>query len=74
MPEARADRSVWTGRRWLAALVKLLAGLLVPVGLYYLLRAVGVSVYLSLLASAITSAVPSVVSLIRDRRPDGLSI
>jgi hypothetical protein len=73
MPETSADRSVWTGRRWLAALVKLLAGLLLPVGLYYLLRAVGVSVYLSLLASAITSAIPSVVSLIRDRRPDGLS-
>jgi hypothetical protein len=32
-----------------------------------------VSVYLSLLTSAVTSAVPALVGLIRDRRPDGLS-
>jgi hypothetical protein len=73
MSELGGGRSASAGRRGLTALGKLLAGLLIPLGLYYVLRAVGVSVYLSLLASAITSAVPAVVSLIRNRRLDGLS-
>jgi hypothetical protein len=73
MSELRESRSASAGHRWLITLGKLVAGLLIPIGLYYLLRAVGVSVYLSLLASAIASAVPAVGSLIRDRRPDGLS-
>lgn len=73
MSDPTLTRRGSAGRRWLIALGKLVAGLLIPLGLYYVLRAVDVSVYLSLLASAITSAVPAVVSLIRDRRLDGLS-
>ena len=73
MSELSVSRSASAGHRWLITLGKLVAGLLIPTGLYYLLRAVGVSVYLSLLASAIASAVPAVASLIRNRRPDGLS-
>lgn len=62
-----------TRRWWLVAAGKLALGLLVPLGLYYGLRALGVSVYLALLASAVVSAVPAVVSMVRQRRPDGLS-
>jgi hypothetical protein len=50
MSELRESRSASAGHRWLITLGKLVAGLLIPIGLYYLLRAVGVSVYLSLLA------------------------
>ena len=73
MSELSGSRPASAGRRWLITLGKLVTGLLIPTGLYYLLRAAGASVYLSLLASAIASAVPAVASLIRDRRPDGLS-
>lgn len=62
-----------TRRWWLAAAAKLVFGLLVPLGLYYGLRALGVSVYLALLASAVVSAVPAAVSMVRERRVDGLS-
>lgn len=60
-------------RPWLVAAGKLLLGLLVPLGLYYGLRALGVSVYLALLASAVVSAAPAVVAMVRHRRFDGLS-
>jgi hypothetical protein len=74
MSELSSGRpSVTAGRKWLIALGKLLAGLLIPIGLYYVLRVAGVGIYLSLLASALVSAAPAVVSLIRQRRPDGLS-
>ncbi len=44
-----------------------------PTAAYYLLRAAGVGVYLSLVASAVVSAVPGLVTLARERRVDGLS-
>ncbi|MET0865447.1 MAG: VC0807 family protein [Nakamurella sp.] len=49
------------------------AGLLLPLGAYYCLRAADVSIYLSLLASALLSAVPTLVGFIRHRRINGLS-
>lgn len=48
-------------------------GLAIPTALYYLLRAMGTSVYLALVVSTLLSAVPALYSLIRDRRVDGLS-
>ena len=69
MSEGNRTRPASAWPRRLVVPGKLLLGLLVPTGLYYLLRAGGVSVYLSLLAAA----VPAVVSLVRERRPDGLS-
>jgi hypothetical protein len=44
-----------------------------PVALYYGLRLGGVSVYLSLLAGALVSAVSALVPLARNRRLDGVS-
>jgi hypothetical protein len=73
MREASGTRWPSALHRRLVVLGRLLVGLLVPMGLYYLLRVGGVSVYLSLLASAVASAVPAGISLIRGRRPDGLS-
>lgn len=65
-----------TGRRTrllvLAARVAL--GLLLPTALYYALRLAGVSVYLALVISTLTSALPSVVALLRHRRVDPLSL
>lgn len=49
------------------------AGLAVPVVVYYLLRALGVGVYLSLLAGTLFSAVPSVIGVVRRRSTGGLS-
>jgi hypothetical protein len=48
-------------------------GLAVPTILYYLLRAAGVGIYVSLIASTLLSALPSLFSLVRHRRVDGLS-
>jgi hypothetical protein len=44
-----------------------------PTAAYYLLRAAGAGVYLSLVASAIVSAAPALVTLARERRLDGVS-
>lgn len=45
-----------------------------PLVLYYGLRAAGVSVYLSLLASTLLSVLTAAVPLIRHRRVDGLAV
>src|SRR5690606_40177342 len=47
--------------------------LVVPVAIYYGLRAAGVSVYLALLADTLVSAAYTGVKLLRERRLDGLS-
>jgi len=53
--------------------VRVVVGLALPTALYYLLRAAGLSVYGSLLVSTVASAVPGLVTLVRERRFDGLS-
>ena len=62
-----------TGRRAARVAVRLAAGLAAPTALYYALRAGGLSVYASLLASTVASALPGLVTLARERRVDGLS-
>jgi hypothetical protein len=52
---------------------RFLVGLAVPVAVFYLLRAAGVSVYLSLLVGTLVSAAPSVVALVRGRSTGALS-
>ncbi|HEX3589285.1 MAG TPA: VC0807 family protein [Pseudonocardiaceae bacterium] len=54
--------------------VRVLVDVGVPLGLYYVLRAMDVSVYLSLLASTLLSVLTSAVLLIRHRRVDGLAL
>jgi phosphoglycerol transferase MdoB-like AlkP superfamily enzyme len=44
-----------------------------PTAAYYALRWAGASVYVALVVSAVVSAVPAVVTLVRERRLDGLS-
>jgi len=44
-----------------------------PVVLFYVLRAAGVSAYLALLAGAVASLVSAAVSLVRDRRVNGVA-
>ncbi|MGV1027111.1 MAG: VC0807 family protein, partial [Dermatophilaceae bacterium] len=51
----------------------IVTGLLLPVASYYALRALGVSVYAALLASAVVSAAPTARTLVMQRRLDGLS-
>ena len=48
-------------------------GLAGPTVAYYALRRAGVGTYLALLASALLSAVPALVSLVRRREVDGLT-
>ncbi len=50
-----------------------LTGVLLPVGIFYVLRALDVSVYLSLLVSAALSAIPNLRDLATKRRLEGLS-
>jgi intracellular septation protein A len=57
----------------LAGLGRVAAGLLVPLALYYGLRAAAVSVYVALLMSALASAVPTAVGLLRRKQVNGLS-
>jgi intracellular septation protein A len=64
---ARTRRAVMVGLR-------VAVGLAVPTALYYLLRALGQSVYVALVVSTVLSAVPSLYSLVRYRRVDGLSL
>lgn len=59
-------------RKALLVLVRLAIGLLIPTLIYYGLRAASVSVYLSLLVSALISAAPTVVGLFR-RKVNALS-
>lgn len=54
--------------------VSLLADIVVPVGLYYGLRAAGVGIYLSLLLSIVVPAGMAVYRLVRQRRVDGLAV
>jgi phosphoglycerol transferase MdoB-like AlkP superfamily enzyme len=60
-------------RRGLRLAVRVAVGLVLPTAIYYLLRAAGASVYVSLVASAVVSAGPGAVSVVRHRRVDGLS-
>jgi hypothetical protein len=61
-----------TRPRWLRfSLVAL--DFVVPVVLFYVLRAAGVSAYLALLAGAVASLVSAAVSLVRDRRVNGVA-
>jgi hypothetical protein len=53
---------------------RLLVGLAIPTALYYTLRALGVSIYASLVVSTLVSAAPGLWSLVRHRRFDGLSV
>lgn len=50
------------------------ADFLLPVGLYYVLRAVGVGLYLTLLISAALPAAIALVGLLRSRRVEGLAL
>lgn len=59
--------------RAVRVVVRFAAGLVVPTLLYYALRAGGMSVYASLLVSTVVSALPGLVTLVRERRVDGLS-
>lgn len=69
LPARRGDSS---RRKALLVLVRLAIGLLIPTLIYYGLRAASVSVYLSLLVSALISAAPTVVGLSR-RKVNALS-
>ncbi|WP_051753516.1 VC0807 family protein [Streptosporangium amethystogenes] len=60
------------GRR--RTLLRLLVDLLVPAVLYYVLRSAGMSVYLSLLVTAVVPAAMGAYLLVRERRVDGLSV
>lgn len=55
-------------RRLLRPALGLALGLLAPVLLYYVLRGFGVSVYVALVVTALVSALPSAVQLVRRRR------
>jgi hypothetical protein len=57
-----------------AAAISMLADLLVPIGLYYGLRAAGLSIYLTLLIAAAVPAAVALIRLLRHRRVDGLAI
>jgi hypothetical protein len=61
-------------RRTLLVAARVAVGLLVPTALYYLLRAVGVSVYLALVVSTLVSAAPSLWALLHRRRANALSL
>ncbi|WP_372698582.1 VC0807 family protein [Arthrobacter sp. JSM 101049] len=55
------------GRRRGRAVIVFLISLAVPVGLYYLLRGLGVGVYAALLVTGVLSAAPSVYQLVRGK-------
>ncbi|RKS79902.1 intracellular septation protein A [Motilibacter peucedani] len=61
-----------TARRVTAG-ARFLAGFVLPTALFYVLRALGVGLYASLLVSALVSAAPAVSSVVHERRVDGLS-
>lgn len=57
-----------------STILSLLADILLPVGLYYGLRAAGLSVYLTLLIAAVLPAAMALLRLVRERRLDGLAV
>lgn len=67
--------SAWISgrRRVIIALLKLGVGLLLPTLAFYALRRWGFDVYVSLLVPTLVSAVPGLVSVVRERRVDTLS-
>lgn len=62
-----------TRRRAISIALRIAGGLAVPAATYYVLRALGVSVYLALVISTVISALPGIYSLVRHRRVDGIS-
>jgi len=62
-----------SGSRPARLALRLAVDVVAPLGLYYVLRAAGVGVYLALLLSTLLSAVTSIGSLIRNRKLNGLS-
>ena len=52
--------------------VRPVVGVVGSTALYYLLRHLGLTVYVALVLGAVTSLVPALVSLVRGRRPGGL--
>ena len=60
-------------RRLLVVAGRAVVGLLVPLAIYYALRAADVGVYAAILVSTLVSAVPSIVSLVRNGRMNALS-
>ncbi|MGS0686482.1 VC0807 family protein [Nakamurella sp. GG22] len=60
-------------RRLLGVAGRAVVGLLVPLAIYYGLRAADVGVYAAILVSTLASAVPSIVGLIRNGRVNALS-
>lgn len=54
--------------------LRVVADLLVPLALFYGLRAAGVGIYLALLAGALGSVLVAAVMLIRNRTMDGLAV
>ncbi len=61
------------GHRFLVVAGRAVVGLLVPLAIYYGLRAVDVGVYAAILVSTLVSAVPSIVGLVRNGRVNALS-
>ena len=59
--------------QWRRAAVTIVVGLVGPLILYYVLRAVGLSVFSALLVGALVPVVGLVVGLLRGRRPDAVS-
>ena len=68
--EPSADRT----SRKSARAIRVLAGLVLPVVLYYGLRASGVGIYLTLLISAVVPAVFSVYGFVKRGRIEGLAL
>lgn len=56
------------------ALLLVLIDMVLPIGLYYVLRAAGVSYHSALLISSLLPGLSVVANLVRRRRPDGLSL
>lgn len=69
-----APRSGAFGRRRTLKAARVLAELVLPVALYYALRAAGVGIYLTLVVSAVVPAVFGVYRFIRSGRVDGLAL
>jgi hypothetical protein len=61
-------------RRTLLVIGRIAVGLLVPTALYYLVRALGASVYIALVVSTLVSAAPSLWALLHGRRANALSL
>ena len=59
--------------QWRRAAVTIVVGLIGPLILYYVLRAVGLSVFSALLVGALVPVVGLVAGLVRGRRPDAVS-